>query len=55
MVADPDPDPHQFELLDPDLDPHSNSDPAPDPGGQKYPQEVQNFHVLKCWMFSFES
>ncbi len=29
----------------------------PDPGGQKWPQKkkkVQNFHLLKCWMFSFE-
>jgi hypothetical protein len=29
----------------------------PDPGGQKLPtkiEKVQNFHVLKCWMFSFE-
>jgi hypothetical protein len=26
----------------------------PDPGGQKLPKKVQNFYVLKCWMFSFE-
>jgi hypothetical protein len=29
----------------------------PDPGGQNDPQKykkVNNFHVLKCWMFSFE-
>ncbi len=36
-----------FELMDPD----------PDPGGQKWPKKLkkgQNFHLLKCWMFSFE-
>jgi hypothetical protein len=29
----------------------------PGPGGQKLPQKlktVKKFHVLKCWMFSFE-
>jgi hypothetical protein len=33
------------------------ADPDPDPGGQKCPtkiEKVQNFHVLKCWMFFFE-
>ncbi len=32
--------------------------PNPDPGGQKQPRKVekiQNFHVLKCWKFSFVS
>jgi hypothetical protein len=31
--------------------------PDPDPGGQKLPkkiEKVKKFHVLKCWMFSFE-
>ncbi len=31
--------------------------PDPDPGGQKQPtkaEKSQIFHVLKCWMFSFE-
>jgi hypothetical protein len=31
--------------------------PDPDPGGQKRPtkiEKIQKFHVLKCWMFSFE-
>ncbi len=30
----------------------------PDQGGQKWPTKVEiflKFHVLKCWMFSFES
>jgi hypothetical protein len=31
--VDPDPDPHQFELLDPD--------PHPDPGGQKLPTNIE--------------
>jgi hypothetical protein len=32
--------------------------PDRDPGGQKWPtnieKKVKKFHVLKCWMFSFE-
>ncbi len=31
--------------------------PDPDPGGHKWPTKVEKlkkFHVLKCWMFSFE-
>ncbi len=43
-----------------------SADLDPDPGGQKWPtktekdkypqkqKKVQNFHVLKCWMFSVE-
>jgi hypothetical protein len=36
------------------LDPDSimSVDPYPDPGRQN---NLQKFHVLKCWMFSFES
>ncbi len=32
-------------------------DPDPDPGGQKGPTKIEKskkFHVLKCWMFTFE-
>ncbi len=32
--------------------------PDPDPEGKNFPQKykkVKKFHVLKCWMFSFES
>jgi hypothetical protein len=42
-----------FELLDPD--PHTNANP--DLGGQKLSTKIEksiDFHVLKCWMFSFE-
>ncbi len=31
--------------------------PDPDPGGQKWHtklEKIRKFHVLKCWMFSFE-
>jgi hypothetical protein len=42
------------------LDPDSigSMDPDSDPGGQKLPtkaEKIKNFHVLKCWMFSFAS
>jgi hypothetical protein len=42
------------------LDPDSigSVDPDPEPGGQKLPTKVEKnlkFHVLKCWMASFES
>jgi hypothetical protein len=41
------PDPYELELLSPD----------PDSRRQKLPtkiEEEKKFHVLKCWMFSFE-
>jgi Leucine-rich repeat (LRR) protein len=39
------------------LNPDSIESLDPDPGGQKLPQKkekVNKFHILKCWMFSFE-
>jgi hypothetical protein len=51
-------DPHQFELLDPDPDPHSNCGSGSGSRRAKMThknrKKVQNFHVLRCWMFSFE-
>jgi hypothetical protein len=47
-------DPDSIRSVDPD--PYSYSDP--DPGGQKGPTKTEKskeFHVFKCWMFSFES
>ncbi len=49
-------DPDSVGSVDPD------SEPDPDPGGQKMthkndPQKLKffyKFHVLKCWMFSFK-
>ncbi len=44
-------DPNSIRSVDPD------SKPDPDPGGQKLLTKIgkiQKFHVLKCWMFSFE-
>jgi hypothetical protein len=33
----------------------SDSESGPDPGGQKMTHEkIKKFHVLKCWMFSFD-
>jgi hypothetical protein len=40
------------------LDPDAIRSADPDPEGQKLPTKVQKiylFHVLKCWMFFFES
>jgi hypothetical protein len=44
-----------------DPDSISSMDPDPDPGRQKLPTKIEKiknikkFHVLKYWMFSFES
>jgi hypothetical protein len=41
-----------IRIRNPDLDPYPYS------GGQKLPtkvEKIKKFHVLKCWMFSFES
>jgi hypothetical protein len=35
------------------IGPYSMVSPDPDPGGQKI-ETVNKFHLLKCWMFSFE-
>jgi hypothetical protein len=49
-------DPHEFELLDPDLDHHSKYESGSRRAkmAHKNRKKVKNFHVLKCWMFSFE-
>jgi hypothetical protein len=67
----PDPDPISSQRQDPkirvsDQDSIRSVDPDPDPiripdpdlGGQKCPtkvEKIKKFHVLNCWMFSFES
>jgi hypothetical protein len=42
-----------------ELDPDSIGSLDPDPGGQKLPrksrEKIKKFHVLKCWMSSFDS
>jgi hypothetical protein len=50
-------DPHKFELLDPDPDPHTNCGSGSGSRRAKMTpknRKGQNFHLLKCWMFSFE-
>jgi hypothetical protein len=47
-----------IRVADPDLDSIGSVDLDPDPGGQKRPikvEKIKKFHVLKSWMFSFES
>ena len=59
-VADSDPDPYPDSIgsVDQDQDLDQDQDPDPDPGGQKLPtkvKKIKKFHILKCWMASFES
>jgi hypothetical protein len=45
-------------VLDRDSIRSVDPDPYPDSGGQKLPkkeEKIKKFHVLKSWMFSFES
>ncbi len=59
LYLDPDPFVSKKQCYAVDLDPDSmgSRDPCPDPGGQKWPANIEKltkFHILKCWMFSFE-
>jgi hypothetical protein len=50
-------DPESIRSVGPDLDPNRIRNPDPDPGGQKLAtkvEKIKKFHVLKCWMLSFE-
>jgi hypothetical protein len=57
-VADPDPDPNWIRIQSGQWIRMRIRNPDPDPGGQIWPTKVakkSEIHVLKCWMFSFES
>jgi hypothetical protein len=60
-VGDPDPDPNWIRIRSSQWIRIRirNPDPNPDPGGQKLTtkvdKKIKKFHVLKCWMFFFES
>ncbi len=53
-----DPDPNWIRIQSGQWIRISIRNPDPDLGGQKWPtkvEKIKKFHVLKCWMFSFES
>jgi hypothetical protein len=53
-VADPYPDPNRIQIKSGQWIRIRIRNLDPDPGGQRS-RKVKKFHVLKCWMFSFES